>query len=289
MPYLLLLFASILTFCNFAHALEPGYQEPYKVILDMRGPLTNYRQLPYGNCGHGISGSAQFNRQGIDELRARLKDKKIKIVDLREESHLYINGFTLYLANEKNSLNRGKVVEEIMKIENQLVIDLRAGPIPPLFIKMVHMEGDEKQVSYSPVTIDGVQFLSTEADLVAAQAELTYERLPITDTTKLTDATIERLVELKLEAAQHNIWLHCHCTAGQGRTSQALTVWCMMEEAQTKSLEEIFAKLESLGNSQLLIGEARRHPRAYWQLFHAYCATAGWNNAKWSEWSSIPR
>lgn len=285
MPYLLLL---MITFCNFALALESDQQESYKVILSTRGPLTSFRQLPYGKSDHGISGSAQFNRQGLDELRTRLTGKIVKIVDLREESHIFINDTTLHLANEKNSFNRGKTISEIGMLEKQLIAELRTGPIPPLYIKEIKIEGNEKLVTFLPTSIDGIQSLTTEADLVATQPGFSYERLPVTDTTKLTDAVIERLVELKLEAEQNNTWLHCHCNAGQGRTSQALTVWCMMEEAQTKTLEKIFAQLESLGNSQLLTGEARRHPRAYWQLFHTYCATEGWNKAKWSEWSSIP-
>lgn len=97
-------------------------------------PLASSPQMikkPYDNqiksSLSGISASQQLSIQDIENLFQILDTKKIYYVDLREESHFFINkDIPVSLTNKNNNPNQSKSLSQIEEEElMQLLIKLR--------------------------------------------------------------------------------------------------------------------------------------------------------------------
>ncbi len=60
-----------------------------------------------------ISGSAQFSREGLRQLQEKLAGKKLLVVDLRQESHGFLNGWPVSWYADHDWANLGKTLKEV--------------------------------------------------------------------------------------------------------------------------------------------------------------------------------
>ena len=72
-----------------------------------------------------ISGSAQFTKDQLLNLKNSINKDNICIVDLRQESHGMINDLAISFLNPYKDLNNGFTTEQTIKAENSLLIKLK--------------------------------------------------------------------------------------------------------------------------------------------------------------------
>lgn len=227
------------------------------------------------------SGSSQFSRQGLERIRAALPGRKIVIVDLREESHGFLDGLPVSWLGEDNAGNRGLSHREVERVEQTLLKALKREKTARVI--RLAKKGEDRTLD---LVVDEVQ---SEKKL-CEKAGLAYVRIPVTDHERPSDEDVDRF--LKLVRKARGAHLHFHCKAGKGRTTTFMTMLDTLENARALSAEEIAYRQHRLGGSNLLEGvpdegeEATAAARAaFLRRFHEYARAnrAGFETS-WSEW-----
>jgi hypothetical protein len=67
-----------------------------------------------------ISGSSQFTKSQINNLKEAINKPNICIVDLRQESHGMLNDFAISFFSPYTDLNNGLTTEEVIKVESRI-------------------------------------------------------------------------------------------------------------------------------------------------------------------------
>lgn len=240
----------------------------------------------------GISASQQLSAQEMEELVRQLPNRKFTIVDLREETHFFLNGASVSLTNTDNNLNEGKQLPEIREEEYALIEKITQQGHAVLHTrkkeKILTQGAKEKTIVFSPHAPTLVQDILTEEMLVDS-LNGNYVRIPITDHEFPSETQIDALISLYETQQKESSWIHFHCAAGRGRSSVALSIFAILNWARHHSLIEIFQHLESRGNRQLLkpvkAGKPikQRSDSAFWEEFYRF-ASERKQGMKWSDW-----
>ena len=159
-----------------------------------------------------ISGSAQFSEPQFRELAETLRScaagKHVIIVDLRQESHGFVNGIPISWYGSHNWANAGMSLEEIEKDEQE-----RFGSLVGTTIK-AYGRDEDKEINETDIQ---VKSFMTKKKLVESEG-FEYYRLPIQDHTWPTEEELNDFIEFVKNFDKDNIWIHFHCQAGKGRT-----------------------------------------------------------------------
>lgn len=208
-----------------------------------------------------ISASGQPSTSGLlilyNELRKHT-DGNIYIVDLREESHGFANGFPVSYYEPKNLANFFKPRNQIESIEVELLTDMLDRKIDLLPL------GNEDKKLFKPINVL-VKNVETEHQK-ADELGFIYVRFPVTDmyfpTPDIVDAFTNFVSSLK-----ESDWVHFHCQAGHGRTTTFTMMYEILKNPQ-KSLEEISERQIKLGGSDLLTPKFDNGDRDYYIEAH---------------------
>lgn len=241
----------------------------------------------------GLSASQQLSASQLEKFIKKVPSRNFTVIDLREETHFYVDGFPVSITNRKNNLNEGKPLSQIEQEENAIAEALKNKEIP-LYKRVIKEERDaegvqKKRVSYVPKESLLPKNVETEAALVK-RLNGTYIRMPITDHGGfLSTNEIDSLVSLYDAQKKKAAWVHVHCAAGKGRSSSALTMLAILTWAKSLSLEEIFSRLEARGNKQLIQQPEpgkqlkQRSNIEFWKIFHAFAKNRS-SGMLWSDW-----
>ncbi|WP_194191428.1 GxGYxYP domain-containing protein [Clostridium chrysemydis] len=190
--------------------------------------LTNFDNLK-------ISGSAQFTEQSLDlVLNAIGKTYKIIDVDLREESHGFINGLAVSFKNSLNNANAGLSLKEIKDTENELLSSIKLNE--PLNIN---------QSSSSKKVI--IPTIVENEENVCKKRLIDYYRIPVTDGNLPSPEMVSRFVNF-VNSLPENAWLHFHCKAGVGRTTTFMIMYDIMKNCDFVSLKDIIDRQIFIAN-----------------------------------------
>jgi len=179
-----------------------------------------------------ISGSAQFSEPQLHQLATTLrklaKGKRVYVIDLRQESHVFLNGNPISWYAEHNWANAGLSLAQVQRDEAE-----RFGALVGKTIHAYGVAHDEKKGH----TTFKVRSCVTEQTAVE-DAGFVYVRFPAPDLrwppAELIDAFIEFVKGIDMEKS----WLHFHCHAGTGRTGIFLMLYDKMKNP-TVSMEDI--------------------------------------------------
>ena len=206
----------------------------------------NFRDLE--SLGINAIASAQFSESQLQEVRKKYPDDKITIVDLRGESHGFINGepVTWHTVFEKD--NQDKALSEISTNESD---HLNAAAKDQQItvnkiLKKDRVNGWYKEIS--PTVIDVNQAIS-EKDL-AKKNGFEYQRFPIRDLDVPNETEFTRMVNF-IKTLPQDQKLYVHCAGGKGRTGTFLVLLDIIKNGKTTELKEIFKRQNKLGAARL--------------------------------------
>ena len=241
------------------------------------GPLGNLRFITAGECTLGeaeakynldpdyvpstegldalnISASEQFSESQFytlaDELREQADGKQIVIVDLRAESHCFLNGIPVSWQELNNWGNLFLTPEEIEADE--------AERFEPLLGQTVQAIGLPAGSSGEPAEI-AVTSVAFERELVESEG-FTYLRLDCTDHAMPTPAEIDAFIDFVKGIDMDNTWLHFHCVGGKGRTGTFMMLYDKMKNPQVSDKDIMYRHAQMGASYPIYTGSGSNAP-----------------------------
>jgi hypothetical protein len=216
-------------------------QSPYSCTLCKKPTREGLDQLL-------ISGSAQFSELSWKAiLKAIPHQGPIVNVDLRQETHGFLNGAAISLYATQNWGNLGKTNNQIDKEERAWLKQLKNHK--EITLHIVESKGEKNINKTRPITVP-VSSVSSEAELMT-QFKSDYLRLHISDHQAPRAAEVDKFVQF-VRTLPNNTWLHFHCKAGRGRTTTFMAMYDMIRNAKHISFDDIIARQRLLGGADLL-------------------------------------
>lgn len=241
------------------------------------------------------SASGQFS---ADELQRLFKyipreNRDIWIIDLRQESHGFLNGMAVSWYGDFNSANVGKSPAEIYQLERKMLKRLSCQNEVKVFHLQKCVDGE---VATSNYEIIKPQLVLSEEELVE-RLGANYKRFYVLDHNRPNDQMVDHFVEFVRTSVTDNSWLHFHCRGGKGRSSTFIAMYDMLLNARNDSFATIMERQVKMGNKDLAAAsnkasKAWKQPQSkeryeFLQNFYKYAATA-FPDIKWSDWATQP-
>ena len=186
------------------------------------------------------SGSGEFTADSLKLLLAKARGS-ITIFDLRQETHIFVNGLPVSWYASRDWANVGQSREAIEGDEIARAQSLKPGSE----IAIRPGEPVKKGSNYPAPQNVIVHSAGTERDIAQA-ASANYVRIPVTDHARPLDDEVDRFV-IAVRALPENAWAHFHCEAGRGRTTTFMVLYDMLRNANRVSLEDIVRRQKILG------------------------------------------
>jgi Inositol hexakisphosphate len=230
-----------------------------------------------------ISGSCQYSEVQLENVVKRIGADKftVYLVDLRQESHVFINGTPVSWYAVNDWANVGRSLEWIEDDENLHLIRLVAAR--SVIVSTLVKEKEGQFSTKDPVTVD-VQDVTTEMGL-AHQLGVDYFRIPVSDHCRPTDGMVDRFVTF-VRGLEANAWLHFHCHGGDGRTTTFMTLYDMIRNARNLPFQDIAARQSVIGEYDLFKGSSETYKlrTEFITAFYAYVREGGYESTSWTEW-----
>lgn len=233
------------------------------------------------------SGSAQFSRKNILTALSFMQGK-VYIVDLRQESHGFINGEAVSWYGKHNWANEGQKDSTIKNLEINL------------FDRLINLKTTEILPSYKqPDKISlNIKTALTEEQLIE-KLGLEYIRLSVRDHSEPTNEIIDQFIYFVKELPQ-NSWLHFHCRGGSGRTTTFLVMYDIIRNGHCVNLKDIIARhaLSGVKDLQKIPSSSDDHWRYEGALkrlqvierFYLYVQDPdGYASRSWMEWLNLKK
>lgn len=213
---------------NIRAVLDTHSTEGSQFLRNFRHFDSTMKEPPKGINTKGLqelnmSGSAQFERSNIDVIKKTANKFKVTSVDLRQESHGFVNGLPISWKSNKNNANEGLTKEEVIKKEREQLDSISIN---------------------RPFTIFPKGGKSIIAKNVQSEEQLTkdnsmdYFRVTVTDGKTPTNDTVDYFVTFANNQPE-NSYLHFHCKEGIGRTTTFMIMYDIMKNAPEVSFDDI--------------------------------------------------
>lgn len=194
-----------------------------------------------------MSGSAQPSILGLSSLVQELaqkgvKPKQIILVDLRQESHGFVNGQAVSWYGDNNWANVGRTGDAVQKDEKRRLektLDTETSYYKLDKNKKPHFKGKENVVA------------ALTEQQAAASFGLGYARFASTDHIWPDPEEVDAFLAWQ-KTLPEDAWLHFHCQAGKGRTTAYMIMRDIWLNGQKDSLETICARQHALGGQDVL-------------------------------------
>lgn len=246
---------------------------PKDVLLvidkDKQQPLPNqFRIIPSLN----ISGSAQFIPSQVENIKNSINKEDIYIVDLRQESHGFLNDIAVSYYSPSKLLNKGFTSAETLADEESKFGAITPGTEVNLYNKRGKLR-DTITVKTSEI----------EPDLVKKHG-LNYILFATRDGHIPSPEVVDEFVEFA-KSLPKTTHLHFHCAHGKGRTTMFMSLFQMMNNDSGKTLDEILEEQLKAGGIVLTNNTARAE---FLQSFYDYTLENSKDNYKipYSKWIS---
>ncbi|OOM10455.1 fused DSP-PTPase phosphatase/NAD kinase-like protein [Clostridium saccharobutylicum] len=219
-----------------------------------------------------ISASKQFSEYNLPSLiKAIDTSLPITIVDLRQESHGFINGLAVSWNNFKNNVNKGLTREEVLQDESNKLNSLKLNAD-------INFHNNHKKT----IMIIKVQ---DENELVKSKY-ISYNRITVKDGGIPSDDMVDYFMDF-LKSQKQNLWLHFHCKAGVGRTTTFMIMYDMIKNYKEVSADDIINRqliLAKFDDEGIKSFKSKRRSD-FFNKFYYYCKTNGPSfRIKWSKW-----
>jgi predicted protein tyrosine phosphatase len=222
-----------------------------------------------GLDGLRMSGSGQFSKDGLELVKQEIGDYQIIIVDLREESHGFVNGIALSYMDELNRANQGKTLEQIIDDENTKLDTIKA-------------DGFVIFPTDNDIRVEAEEVLTEEE--ITKNNQMSYYRLPVSNNLRPSDDIVDDFIAF-VSSLSADTWLHFHCMEGVGRTTVFMFMHDAMQNAKSVSLDDIMNRQVLLGGKNVL-HSGNKDRAEFVRNFYQYCKENDDDfQTSWSDWS----
>ena len=225
--------------------------------------------------------------------------RRVVVVDLRQESHVFVDGRAMSWCADKDWSNVGQSSAWIARDERCQVEKLETAPDQLLYA--IQKDGDGRVQVRGASTLHVTRAETEETVLAGFRSRLTvsYLRLPVTDHCAPEDDVVRVFLE-KLGNVDVETWVHFHCHGGDGRTTTFLTMYDMLNVAKESPPTAIPPDLDYFRQRQLRLFRydvrpdptSRRWQTAFstvrWQRLEAFRAYAFGDHASGRSWPGFP-
>ncbi|MEG0371406.1 MAG: phosphatase, partial [Clostridium sp.] len=221
------------------------------------------------------SGSAQFTPSQLPNLKSQINHPKIFIIDLRQESHGFINDIAISFYSPQTTLNDGFTTSQTLSDEAKDLSTIPKGREVTIFHKTTR-----------PALNVFVESVGSEAPIVNKQ-NMSYTRLAVKDGSIPSPQIVDQFVALiKYQSAGSH--LHFHCNEGEGRTTTFMSMYQMMHNKDKLSLQSILDYQTSIGGIVLTDNLNRRE---FLNEFYNYTKNNKLTNFRipYSQWIKNPK
>lgn len=239
---------------------------------------------------HAIA-SRQYSKQALEKILQKLNIKKVLIVDLRQESHGFLNGEAISWYGKQDSANAGKKPQKIEKNQAYLLRELSKQKVATVF-EIISKTADGEIDKVRPVELI-VHTTASESELAAAN-QMLYQRFYVQDFHPPERSEVDRFIKFANQIPPGE-WVYFHCRGGSGRSTTFMTMYDMMHNAKKVSFKDILARQVAIGGKDLAQlpppGTYKYKPALkrllFIEIFYQYCQS---NNdhfrTLWSDWLS---
>lgn len=252
----------------------PSVQAAWRLDTDMNQTVPrNFRM----DKGLKIAGGNQPTPETLKNLRQELglpDSTPLWVIDLRQESHGFLNDAAVSWHMEKNAANYGLGAADVEARErHQLAATLQTAVIA------VPMGKADRLAIAAPFT-STISNWETERHL-ARSLGYGYKRFAATDMSWPEPQAIDDFVAFYRSLPQEHGWLFFHCQAGQGRTTTFMALYELLEQPDY-SAAEAAAHQKALGGADLVHA-------GYLPHLEQFCTYAKQNRNQdftqnWSQW-----
>lgn len=173
-----------------------------------------------------ISGSGQFTPTNLHLLIESI-DTQLPIIDidLREESHGFINDIAISFANSNNSANAGLTLNEVIEKENSDLSSIKLNEPLTLY---------NNKKTLVPTSVKNESTLSQSNNI-------SYIKIPVTDGNLPSKDMVDYFIDV-VNNTTENTWFHFHCKAGVGRTTTFMIMYDIIKNGNEVSLHDIIGR-----------------------------------------------
>lgn len=238
------------------------------------------------------SASAQPNvndlKYIIDQAKTYTKNqtnKKIFIVDLRQEPHAFLNEYAISWYGFRNQVPNSLEYELIEQLSNKKDVRVYKG-----LDKLI--DGYVMPKGYSLIKVNKIL---SEKTLIEKELGANYLRILVTDHFAPNNHSVDLFVNF-IRQLPENSWLHFHCRGGKGRSTTFMVMYDMIKNGHKLNLDQILKRQYKLGGSKLsntsfFLERSRwKEPGAkdryiFIKNFYSYVLDPnGYNKLNWIEW-----
>lgn len=225
-----------------------------KNYRDAQMVISAYKGNVAGLDGLWLSASAAPSEHDLKTIADNIetsthnKVKRIIDLDLREESHAYLNGEAITLNSDHNWINKGKTHQQSVADEETWMQAI--AQMDKIDNVLTAQQFKDNQFD-AGVTVK-VKSVQSEKKL-AEDDGYEYIRLTVTDHMRPNDIETDRFVSL-IKTLPKNTWLYLHCRGGEGRSTTFMAMYDMLQNADKVSFDDIIKRQASV--------------EPYYDLFH---------------------
>ncbi len=251
-------------------------------VLPIKEGLENFYQ----------SGSAQFSERTLKNVLPKMKGQ-IWIIDLRQESHGFINGLPVSWYYNLNRSNENLNSDQVLIAEKDKLALIKKGSTITLHNITKKAEGKIKESEEKNVVVNRVD---TEQELVN-KLGVQYIRLASPDHHRPSDEVVDQFITFHQHLPK-DAWLHFHCRGGRGRTTTFMVMNDILHNGKKLPLQTIVAHQILIGGKDLFkisIEQSmdwKREPALsrgqFIESFYQYAISPqGYPKTTWSHWSKL--
>jgi hypothetical protein len=179
------------------------------------GFIREYDKMPdtTGLFGLRSSGSAEFGVLNFPAIIKDIGERKITVVDLRQETHFLVNGITISWYGQYDWADVGLTMDQVLSLEKKRMDSVRnAGSVR--VIRVIKKDKGAGLFTKVKDTILVAESVISEEELVKSKGS-GYFRITVTDRRMPTVADSDRFIEF-INALPPEVWLHFHCQFTRG-------------------------------------------------------------------------
>lgn len=259
---------------------EKNYEklpEHFRTTSDLSNLLNKNLNLK-GLAELNISGSKQFSKSNLNLVIDKINSPyKITDIDLRQESHGFINELPVSWENKNDNANIGLNVKQITLRENNL-------------LKSIKLNEPITFYNYPDITVTP-KVTYNEENLIKSKG-LYYKRIPVTDFELPSNETVDYFLKY-INSLPKESWLHFHCKEGVGRTTTFMIMYDIYKNYNNASLNEIIQRQLALvatfkPETDADFTNPQGKEYKFLSQFYKYCKVNGKDlNPIWSDWIKL--